>query len=36
MAVLVVVPGEEGLAVRSRVLDAAKALGEIRPVFHGL
>ena len=31
-----VVPGEEGLAVRARVLDAAEARREVRPIFHGL
>ena len=31
-----VVPGEEGLAVRAGVLDAAEALGELGAVLHGL
>src|SRR5450756_438722 len=36
MAMLVVVPGEECLAMGTRVLDTAKAFGEIRAIFHGL
>ncbi len=31
-----VVPGEEGLAVRARILDAAETLREVRPIFHRL
>ena len=33
---LVVVPSEEGLTMGTRVLDTAKAPGEIRTIFHGL
>ena len=31
-----VVPGEEVLAMLARVLDRTEALGEVRPVLHGL
>lgn len=31
-----VVPGEEGLAVGARILDAAKARREVRAIFHRL
>ena len=36
VAVLGVVPGEEGLAMRSGVLDTAESLGKLRAVLHGL
>src|SRR5271170_13084 len=36
VAVLVVVPGEEVLAVRSCCLDRVEAAGEVRPVLEGL
>ena len=36
VAVHGVVPSKERLAMRARILDAAKARGEIRPVLHGL
>jgi hypothetical protein len=36
VAVLVVVPGEEVLAVRSCCLDRVEAAGEARPVLEGL
>jgi len=35
MAVLVVVPGEETLAEGAAVLNAAKAIREVRAVLHG-
>ena len=36
VAALVVAPSKAGLTVRSCVLDTAQALGEFRPVLHGL
>src|ERR1017187_3503323 len=35
MAMLIVVPGEEGLAESSTVLDRSKAVRKLGPVLHG-